>query len=261
MSYLVDALKKAEQERRAQSEADLQAAAHGPATQRTGLGHRWAWLLAILVATNVALVLYIWRPQPAASADDTAGRTPALSEAAGRVAAAPHVPPPEAGRDASPERNHTAASAAGSSAGDSVAASAPPANILQDTPGSRALQDRNPGRVTYARRPLTGPGEPDSPTFSSSGADQPAAANPNLPTDESADAGSDTLSAADPSAPAITINGQLYSTVPGRSFILVNGRRYHEGERLAAGPAVEQIEPSGAILRYQGQRYHVPGPG
>ncbi|WP_423824120.1 general secretion pathway protein GspB [Salinisphaera sp. SPP-AMP-43] len=62
-------------------------------------------------------------------------------------------------------------------------------------------------------------------------------------------------------APSVTINGQLYSTVPGRSFILVRGRRYHEGERLAAGPAVESIGPNGATLIYKGERYHVAGPG
>lgn len=61
--------------------------------------------------------------------------------------------------------------------------------------------------------------------------------------------------------PSVTINGQLYSSVPGRSFILVNGHRYHEGERMASGPAVESIDPSGATLIYRGQRYHVPGPG
>lgn len=63
------------------------------------------------------------------------------------------------------------------------------------------------------------------------------------------------------SVPDVSINGHLFSSVPGRSFILVNGRRYHEGERLAAGPAIESIDATGATLNYQGQRYHINGPG
>lgn len=60
--------------------------------------------------------------------------------------------------------------------------------------------------------------------------------------------------------PDIELSGHLYSSIPGRSFILVNGRRYREGERLQEGPAVESIEESGAILNYRGERYRVDAP-
>lgn len=60
--------------------------------------------------------------------------------------------------------------------------------------------------------------------------------------------------------PDIELSGHLYSSIPGRSFILVNGRRYREGERLQEGPAVESIEESGAILNYRGERYQVAAP-
>tara|TARA_B100001079_G_C16089510_1_gene373399 strand:- start:155 stop:538 length:384 start_codon:yes stop_codon:yes gene_type:complete len=118
------------------------------------------------------------------------------------------------------------------------------------------------GQVTYSSVPLTNvPGAqgPDVPTPGRVARKTTHGASIPRSTAEADDTA--LMSQDQTSAPAITINGQLYSTVPGRSFILVDGRRYHEGERLAAGPAVEQIEPSGAVLRYQGQRYRVDGPG
>lgn len=60
--------------------------------------------------------------------------------------------------------------------------------------------------------------------------------------------------------PDIELSGHLYSSIPGRGFILVNGRRYREGERLREGPAVESIDESGAVLNHRGERFRVAAP-
>lgn len=60
--------------------------------------------------------------------------------------------------------------------------------------------------------------------------------------------------------PPIELNGHLYSSIPGRSFVLVNGRRYREGERLREGPAVESIDEAGAVLNHRGERFRVAAP-
>lgn len=60
--------------------------------------------------------------------------------------------------------------------------------------------------------------------------------------------------------PSIELNGHLYSSIPGRSFVLVDGRRYREGERLSEGPAVESIDETGAVLNDRGERFRVAAP-
>src|SRR5699024_4863928 len=48
--------------------------------------------------------------------------------------------------------------------------------------------------------------------------------------------------------PDINMTGHLHSSSPAQSFILVNGRIYHEGQRLEAGPAIVRIDQNGAVL-------------
>ncbi|MGN8157405.1 general secretion pathway protein GspB [Salinisphaera sp. RV14] len=261
MSYLVDALKKAERERYARQELDIRALSAGaaalPAGQRPG---PWLWLVAILVATNVALAIYVWRARPGhpasavaladapppGNSDKLTGFAPGLSiadnktgnQAAGPVRSTSSTPATSHGGTTRSDRNTAATAAAAPSAGRAN-------RVATGTNGDSPSH----GRVRYSNVPLTGDGATDA----------APASRPNTA------GGGNGADAPDQSAfddvPSVDINGQLYSTVPGRSFILVNGRRYHEGERLAAGPAVESIGPNGATLRYHGRRYHVAGPG
>ncbi len=60
--------------------------------------------------------------------------------------------------------------------------------------------------------------------------------------------------------PALEINGHLYSSIPGRSFVLVNGRRMHEGQRLPEGPAVVIIDEEGAIFKLGETRFRLDAP-
>jgi general secretion pathway protein B len=49
----------------------------------------------------------------------------------------------------------------------------------------------------------------------------------------------------------------VYSEEPGRRFILVNQEKYREGERLASGLVLEEILPDGMVMSYQGERFRV----
>lgn len=60
--------------------------------------------------------------------------------------------------------------------------------------------------------------------------------------------------------PEYTVNGHLYSSEPGLSFVLINGGRYHEGSRLPRGGMVVAIDAEGVVIRYQGQRFRLPVP-
>ncbi|WP_158583549.1 general secretion pathway protein GspB [Salinisphaera sp. Q1T1-3] len=254
MSYLVDALKKAERERHAGQAGDLHRAATAATYGRRGTSGAWRWLIAALVASNVGLVVYALRPQPAGEAASSATAAPAQAQArhndADTMALAQAALQP---RDRVAPESHDAPDAAAMSVTRSAPLSGRNSTSTSGATSAQPASDGD-GSVRYSRVPLTGDAAPPAETA--------AAATAAPDADYSAASDDDSVPMqADVSVPAVRINGQLYSSVPGRSFILVDGRRYHEGERLKAGPAVEQIEPSGAILNFQGQRYRVAGPG
>jgi general secretion pathway protein B len=48
-----------------------------------------------------------------------------------------------------------------------------------------------------------------------------------------------------------------YSEEPQNRFILVNLKKYREGERLESGLVLEEILPDGMVMSYQGERFLV----
>jgi general secretion pathway protein B len=48
-----------------------------------------------------------------------------------------------------------------------------------------------------------------------------------------------------------------YSEEPQNRFILVNLKKYREGERLESGLVLEEILPDGMVMSYRGERFLV----
>jgi general secretion pathway protein B len=55
--------------------------------------------------------------------------------------------------------------------------------------------------------------------------------------------------------PALRLELHAFSAQPRERFVFINGRKYVEGERLAEGPQVVSIEPTGAVLAHAGRRF------
>lgn len=60
------------------------------------------------------------------------------------------------------------------------------------------------------------------------------------------------------SVPNIDIQFHRYTDNRSRSFVMVDGVRYREGQILKSGPTVERIVEEGLILRWQGERFVYP---
>jgi general secretion pathway protein B len=60
-----------------------------------------------------------------------------------------------------------------------------------------------------------------------------------------------------PDAPKLAISGGVYSPDPLQRMLIVNGQVFNEGSEVASGVALEKIEPRTAILRFRGSRYTV----
>ncbi|GAA0752866.1 general secretion pathway protein GspB [Ideonella azotifigens] len=58
--------------------------------------------------------------------------------------------------------------------------------------------------------------------------------------------------------PKLAISGSVYSDDPASRFLIVNGEVLHEGAKLGAELVLEQIRPHELVLRFKGQRYRQP---
>jgi general secretion pathway protein B len=58
--------------------------------------------------------------------------------------------------------------------------------------------------------------------------------------------------------PALTLEVHVHDPAPERRWIMAGGRRYREGDTLEQGPRIVEITPEGVIFDYQGQRALYP---
>lgn len=60
-----------------------------------------------------------------------------------------------------------------------------------------------------------------------------------------------------PDAPRVAISGGVYSPSPAQRMLIVNGQVFNEGSEVAAGLTIEKIEPRNAVLKFRGALYTV----
>lgn len=58
--------------------------------------------------------------------------------------------------------------------------------------------------------------------------------------------------------PNLTINALAYADDPAERFVLINLRRYAEGDRLQEGPRLLQIQAGAVILEYRNREFAIP---
>jgi general secretion pathway protein B len=58
--------------------------------------------------------------------------------------------------------------------------------------------------------------------------------------------------------PSISLGGYIYSPNPAARSMLLNNRLVREGDQLASGLTLEKMMPKEAVLNYQGQRFRLP---
>jgi len=263
VSYLVDALRKAEQERHLGKVPSL-AYETGETGSGKGRSSGVTWFVAGLLTVNVVLLALLWRGE--LFGERAVGPAPHAGKDGGSASSRvdqPSVSSRPAAADTSAKPGSTpGASEAPAISGHALrsrdaagrAESAPLNSSTANTSSYAAGGQRASSSPTTESTSTSAGGTQMSGAGSASAATQPEPAVDEVPR----------LSALSQrergGIPDLEINGHLYSSVPGRSFVLIGGRRYHEGERLAAGPAIESIDAKGAILRHGGVRFRLLAP-
>lgn len=254
MSYILEALRRAERERERGQVPGLHDQTLPPVAPRSRLA-RWplAAGLGLVAAVGAAALLALgWRlgveaPAARGNAASTA-KAPAAPEASSAARAADMSPAPPAAS--------SAASGAGPAAPAlAAAASAVPAGPLAAVRGRREAPGRHSSAAPVvvaasgAARPAA------SSALTSSGQAAAAAAAPSaaraVPLAELSPAERAEL-------PPLAIGGAVYSESAASRFVLVNGQVVHEGEAAAPGVTLERIGPRSAVLRWRERRIELP---
>jgi general secretion pathway protein B len=248
MSYILDALKKAEHQREIGHVPGI-GSDHGT-NAAGGVAGRWVWiLLAVLLINAVLLAVALW-PESASNSRPVSAPGPADNPSLPRAsvplapAAAPDVRLVQ--RPGPPRQPMVSVEVP-----DEV--SSPPARLIPLPP--------LPSTPEPPQQDAVGTSEYAEPV-----AGEPGLANlPPPPRAAIATARDDNL----PVWPQVSgqllgeINSPLhldvhvYSDQPSERFVLINMQKYNEGGRLQEGPVVDAITPDGVILSFRGQRFRM----
>lgn len=237
MSYILDALRKAERERHLGQAPNLSAA---PLLDEPRPWRVSPWLGAGLGLglglSGALLAVWLNRPAPPVAALPAAPMTPSPPV----IAAVP--PAPVTQPVAAPEAPRAA-----------------PRPVVKPTAPASPPPRREPAAKVVAPEPPRPAPAPARPERREPPARQPV--TPGVvtiaPTSEPIPP-LDTLPAsARRGLPTLNLDIHIYSPDPQQRFVVINGRRYREGERLGEGLVLETVTGDGAILRQGNQRFRL----
>jgi general secretion pathway protein B len=242
MSYILDALKKADQERAAGNVPDLETVhRHQPPVRKH---YRWLWILAALFIFNGVLVALLATRHEAGLGGDTPGhlltpddRGSVLTDTVRSRPPAESAPvvrktPPRIVKTVPQVQDH-------------------PEVVVTRTESTR-VQPEAAGQDLSAAPPVPSATPASAPVVMppSTPSAEPVAVRGNIP--EWDDLSLDFRSSF--SMPRMDVH--VYDTDPRRRFVLVDLQKFREGDRLPNGAVIEKILPDGIQLSYQGTRFH-----
>lgn len=245
MSFILDALKKSETERKRTIGPSLaDAPVHTPRSDKPW----WAVAVAALLVVNLGvLVVVLTRKSDSAPAPAVAAPSPAVAAPALVAVQQSNAPLPRANPNA------------GAVSSPAVRSLAEEAASYDDEYAEPAGTDYPPGNPALAAAAAVPAGPPlvrpiDAPAVAPLARPDhrgQAADVEVLPTLSS-------LTASGTSLPDLKLDIHVYSGNAAERFVFVNMRKYTEGQTLSEGPVVERIRPDGVVLNAQGTRFLVP---
>ena len=244
MSFILDALKKSEFERQRQAVPGLMDSGTAPARTRLPL---WALAVAVLLAINLIVLVYVLRRGGAPAAVAPAARaTPDAIMAAPNPARAPN---PATAPDPAAVPNPAAAPGAAAAAAGHFS----PLDVAPVYAPEIPAVDEPAAGVPGAGVPERGRGEASVRTSQGHDPlltdDKPEEVLPSI---------SEVNLSGDQALPDLHLDVHVYATKPAERFVYINMRKYREGATLQEGPTLERIRRDGVILNFHGVRFVLP---
>jgi general secretion pathway protein B len=219
VSFILDALKKSENERQRKAGPALYEVKLAPPRNRLP----W-WMVAVGVLLGINLIVVIWlliRAPSAAKAPVAAAHVaqePAHTSAAARSAPAASVPAPLPAREDPPAPSQIA----GAPTLDGGLQYGPSAGSDDFAPAVEPTTDPNERVRTSTEAGL--------PSYQ-----EAAAKNRRIPT--------------------LHLDFHLFAPKPQDRFVFINMKKMHEGDSMPEGVRVESINDEGAVLSFEGTRF------
>ena len=252
MSYILDALKRAESERSRGQIPGL----HAQPMARVALDLEdrspvWQTLMLVVIAVVVLGALAWWwlsgdGPAPAPAAVPPLAASPSTGAAPASLPALVNAPAPvvaavepvaSAAPKTAPRRNPPPAIKSAATPANNAApgvSPAPGSSVSTPVPRSQMPADQ----AGSTRLPGT-----SAPVASGSAPEPRVLAMSELP--------ADVIS----SLPALVVSGASYSDQPASRMVIINGALYHEGDRLTSELTLQRIALRSAVLSFRGYRF------
>jgi general secretion pathway protein B len=265
MSYILEALKKAQAERQLGNAPTIHAPQPVPAAQPDTAASRKPLLIGLGAGVLVVALgaLFLWQRGPSAPA---AGPAAVLDKSAA-APAAPSLPAVAArAPGASGQGRGTGPSLASGAASNTLEVSAPPAPPprpahVAEAParsvspaagraGTEALAANVPARTPAAAVPAAPAASAPRAAAAPPVAQVPAAED-SLPYLHQLP---DTIQR---DIPRVSFGGYMYSANPADRLLLVDKTLRHEGEEVGPGLVLEKLMPKAAVMNFRGIRYRV----
>jgi len=220
MSFILDALKKSESDRQRHSGPALFEVKVAPPRSALPL---WAVAVAALLVVNLAILMWMLWPHPAArSADSSTAATRLAAQGPQAAAASTPAPPPLS---------------------LTAPAASPAAPALPPTPAVARGAGDNPDDYAPAAEPAAAPSL-------SNRVRRATADGVPLYQDAAATAGA--------SIPQLRLDLHVFAQRPQDRFVMINMHKLREGDSLPEGVHVDSITPEGAVLSYGAARFLLP---
>lgn len=233
MSYILDALRRADAERERGAVPSIHAQTVPPASDDAPRPTAAKPMLWLIVALSLALVgSMVWQM---AGREAAPPAQPGTAPGTGTIAQTPVTPP------AATQPATAAPSLAPVPATDPAPAivAAPPARQALPPVPPPARAETRATSTDAARPPTTGP------------APAAAAANERVPSQ------SELPENIRREIPQLVVGGSIYSPNPASRFLILNGQIFHENDKVTPDLVLEQIKLKAAVLRYKGHRFGI----
>ena len=253
MSYILDALTKAAQQRDRQIPVVQRLLSPAPRTRSASSLFSGRLIAALAVNAILLSVVLVWWLRPTTSeAPPEPVTTPAPPPASPRPLVKLEPLPTTA---APVEKPSAPSSGARADAAAAAKPSAPPPPVsppprmgtptLQPTPASPSVSAPTPAAPTSAAPAPSAPA-PSAPAPSTSSPPPAAAARSAPPAARSAPPAE---------AAGLRVQALIYADAPAERMVFINGRRYREGDSIDGRLRVEEIKEEGVELSDQGRRF------
>jgi len=233
MSYILEALKKSQQQREIGHVPGISSVHENTAKSVTG---NWLWLIVTVLLLNAGLlVLLLWpesesEPEPATLSAPVREPEPLRQD---RPAALASQPPPVEKPVSRVPQTADIAPLPESPAADPVKTETPVKPVVQEPVMAAATSPAQPQVVPTPGPPVKVP-SPELPVW------------PQIPTNLFQQLSGN-----------LRLDVHVYSDELQKRFVLINMHKYKQGQKLQEGPQLDEITPEGVILSFHGQRFRV----